>query len=74
MLIAPSSAVHTFFMRFPIDLAFLDREGVVLKIGAGVRPWRIAFCWGAFCVLELPAGMLARQDVVVGDRLTSDRN
>jgi uncharacterized membrane protein (UPF0127 family) len=73
MLIAPTSAVHTFFMHFPIDLAFLSREGVVLRSRAGVPPWRIAARPGAFCVLELPAGVLAGHDVLVGDQLVAGR-
>ena len=47
MLIAPTNAVHTFFMRFPIDIAFVTREGTILKACAAVRPWRIAAAWNA---------------------------
>ena len=69
MLIAPTNAVHTFFMRFPIDIAFVTREGRVVKTCAAVRPWRIAAAFGAFAVVELPAGTLARCDTVAGDTL-----
>jgi uncharacterized membrane protein (UPF0127 family) len=67
MLIAPTNAVHTFFMRFPIDIAFVTREGTILKACAAVRPWRIATAWNAFGVIELPAGTLLSSDTVAGD-------
>ena len=69
MVIAPSNAIHTFFMRFPIDLAFVTREGRVVKTRASVRPWRVAAAFRAYAVIELPAGTLARCDTVPGDRL-----
>ena len=69
MLIAPTNAVHTFFMRFPIDIAFVTREGRVVKTYAMLRPWRVAAAFGAHAVVELPAGTLARCDTVAGDTL-----
>ena len=69
MLIAPTNAVHTFFMRFPIDIAFVTREGRVVKTYATLRPWRVAAALGAHAVVELPAGTLALCDTVVGDTL-----
>ena len=70
MVIAPSNAVHTFFMRFPIDVAFVNRQGKVVKTYAALAPWRIAAALGAFAVIELPAGTLARTDTVRGDLLS----
>jgi uncharacterized membrane protein (UPF0127 family) len=69
MLIAPSNAIHTFFMRFPIDIAFVTRGGRVVKTRASVRPWRMALAMRAYAVIELPAGTLARCDTVPGDTL-----
>lgn len=46
------SSVHTCFMRSPIDVAFIDREGHVLSVCQGVPPWRIRTCRGAASVLE----------------------
>lgn len=69
MLIAPSNAVHTFFMRFPIDIAFISREGRVMKACHAVRPWRIAAAVRAYGVVELPAGTLAACDTATGDVL-----
>jgi len=73
MIIAPTNAIHTFFMRFQIDVAFVTRDGRVLKIRHALRPWRMAAAWGAFAVIELSAGGLARADTQVGDRLIVTR-
>lgn len=69
MLIAPTNAIHTFFMRFPIDVAFITRDGTVVKVCGDVRPWRIAAALGAYGVIELPAGTLAAAETVAGDVL-----
>lgn len=59
MILAPCSSIHTFFMRFPIDVAFVNRDGLVVRTVDALRPWRIAFALRAFAVVELPAGVLA---------------
>jgi hypothetical protein len=69
MVIAPTTAVHTFFMRFPIDVAFVTRDGRVVKTYARLAPWRIAAALRAHAVVELPAGTLSRCDTVTGDTL-----
>jgi uncharacterized membrane protein (UPF0127 family) len=56
LLIPRTSSVHTHFMRFAIDVVFVDGEGRVAKIVRGLRPWRVAGARGAVDVLELPAG------------------
>jgi uncharacterized membrane protein (UPF0127 family) len=73
LIIAPTNAIHTFFMRFAIDVAFMSREGRVLKVYRALRPWRIASALGAHAVIELPAGALMDADTRPGDtlRLTS---
>ena len=70
LMLRPASAVHTFFMRFPIDVVFLDRALVVLGIADDVDPWRAASRRGAKAVLELPAGESSRRGLTVGDQLT----
>jgi uncharacterized protein len=69
ILLRPASSVHTFFMRFPIDVVFLDRDGVVLGVEPDVAPWRLAGRRGAKAVVELAAGESARRGIAVGDRL-----
>ncbi|MGE5833101.1 MAG: DUF192 domain-containing protein [Acidobacteriota bacterium] len=70
LVIAPSNGVHTFAMRFPIDLIFARRDGTVLKLKAAVPKSRIAFALRGFAVIELAAGSIAKAGVKVGDRLT----
>jgi uncharacterized membrane protein (UPF0127 family) len=69
ILLRPASSIHMFFMRFPIDAVFLDRELTVLKVAADLAPWRMAAARGAKAVLELPAGAGERCGVSAGDRL-----
>jgi len=69
LLLPRTRAVHTFGMRFPIDVAHLDREGTVLRTTTMV-PGRLARpVWRAAAVLEAEAGALARWGVRAGDRL-----
>jgi uncharacterized membrane protein (UPF0127 family) len=69
MLIAPSNAVHTFFMRFAIDVAFVTREGRVVKTYTALPPWRIAGAFRAYAAVELPSGTLTRSETIAGDTL-----
>jgi len=69
LIIAPSNAVHTFFMRFAIDVAFVSKDGRVLKVRTAMPPWRIAAAWGGFAVVELAGGALTRADTQRGDTL-----
>ena len=69
LIIAPSQAIHTFFMRFAIDVAFVSRDGLVLKVRHSVPPRRIAVSWRAFAIIQLPAGALESSDTRPGDRL-----
>src|SRR5207248_11101012 len=56
ILIRPCGSIHTFFMRFPVDAVFVDRDGVVLKIVSHLRPWRASGTRGARSVVELATG------------------
>jgi uncharacterized protein len=69
LLIPKTSSIHMFFMRFPIDAVFLDRELRVRKVVADLVPWKVAWARGARSVLELPAGAAARAGIEVGSRL-----
>lgn len=60
LYLAPCASVHTCFMRYPIDVVFLDPAGRVLKVVEHLRPWRMAACRGARAALELRAGGAAR--------------
>jgi uncharacterized protein len=69
LIIAPSNAVHTFFMRFPIDILFVGRDGRVIKVRSAVPPWRMTASLRAFAVIELAAGSLAQSNTTAGDHL-----
>ena len=69
LVIAPCNAVHTLFMRFPIDVVFVDRAGRVLRIAASVPAWRMTASWRAFATIELAAGTVARIGTAVGHTL-----
>lgn len=66
--IVPCRGVHTLAMRFPLDLVYLDRDGVVVNLRAGVEPWRFApITFHAASVLELPSGVIRRSNTSIGD-------
>ena len=67
--IAPCESVHTFFMRFPIDLVYLDREHRIKKARSAVGPWRLSACLSADSILELPAGTIRETQTERGDTL-----
>jgi len=71
ILLIPCDAVHTFWMRFDLDILFVDPHGEVLQVVRSMRPWK----WtrrvrGARSVLEVPAGIIDGSSTQVGDRLT----
>jgi uncharacterized membrane protein (UPF0127 family) len=68
--IYPSQAIHTFGMRFPIDVVFLDRRMRVKRVYHELAPFRLtSLVWSAQSVLELPSGSLAGTKTAVGDEL-----
>jgi uncharacterized membrane protein (UPF0127 family) len=69
LVIAPCAAIHTCFMRFPIDALFVSRSGRVIKCCHSIFPWRIAVAWGAFAVIECAAGTIHRSMTEAGDRV-----
>lgn len=69
LVIAPTNLVHTFAMRFPIDILFVARDGRVVKLREAVPPRRIAGAWEGFAVIEMAAGEARRSDTREGDVL-----
>jgi uncharacterized membrane protein (UPF0127 family) len=69
LLLQPAPSIHTAFMRFPIDVVFLDSESVVVRVVHTLAPWRAAQAQRARSVLELAAGEGERRGVKVGDWL-----
>ena len=69
LLIAPCPSVHTFGMRYALDLVFLDPAGQVLKLTRQLQPWRMSSCPRAHATLELPPGTLEQSSIRIGERL-----
>ena len=70
LYLRPCNSIHCFFMRFPIDVVFLDKSDTVVAVYPAVRPWRIILPGsGAYSAIEGMAGHLAKQ-VRIGDSLT----
>jgi uncharacterized membrane protein (UPF0127 family) len=68
--IVPCRGVHTFAMRFPIDVAYLDAAKVVVHMEKNLLPWRMApVRLRAASVLELPQNTLAETETAIGDEL-----
>lgn len=66
LVIAPTQGIHTFGMRFAVDVVFVDRAGAVLKVAPAVPPNRLRLCWRAFAAIELAAGRSAAAGVRPG--------
>jgi uncharacterized membrane protein (UPF0127 family) len=69
IVLRPAWSIHTFFMRFPIDVVFVDADQVVVKIVPRLGPWRTALCRGAHDVVELASGECERLGLETGARL-----
>ena len=71
--IAPSEGVHTFGMKFSIDVVFLSKSKKVLKVRPNMVRARIALSLRAHSVLELPAGTLESTGTIPGDQLVFEK-
>lgn len=70
LLIYPEWSIHTFFMRFPIDLLFLNQRDQVIGLRVAMPPYRpFAGVWGAHYVIELPPNLIPTTQTQVGDQL-----
>lgn len=65
-----SKGIHTFGMRFAIDIVFLDERGRVIRLIHALKPFRVSpLVWNSAMVLELPAGILLQTGTQVGDQI-----
>jgi uncharacterized protein len=71
--IVPCEGVHTFRMKFPIDVVFLNKKRTILKTRPNMVRSRISMCLRAHSVLELPAGTLDATGTVAGDQLELEK-
>ena len=67
--ILPCEGIHTFFMKFPIDVLFLNKKKCVVKLVRSMGPWRMAMSLRARSVVELPAGTIEKTGTQRGDIL-----
>ncbi len=71
IVIAPCNSVTMFFMRFPLDIVYVDRDGVVVKTVTDLKPYRNSLGGRqAHIAIELPVGTIAASGTVPGDRIT----
>jgi len=73
LLIVPCADVHTAFMRFPIDVVFIDKDGCITKIVRNLVPWRVAVERKAYACIELKSGAAHRHQLKTGQFLLQDR-
>ena len=70
LILSKTNSIHTFFVFFPIDVVFLDREMRVLKLVENMRPfWVSPIIWQAAYVLELPIGTISSKPIRVDDQV-----
>jgi uncharacterized protein len=69
LVLAPCASVHTCFMRYAIDVVFIDKGGCVLKLVEHLAPWRATACWHAHAAIELAAGQARAHGLVPGARV-----
>ncbi len=68
--IVPCEAVHTFWMRFPLDLVYLNKSHRIVKVRRNVGPWRISACLRAHSVIEFASGSVHDENACPGDLLS----
>ena len=71
--IVPCESVHTFFMKFPIDLVYVDKKKRVRKVRSAVPAWRLSLCLSAHSIIELPAGVVEQTGTRPGDELLIEK-
>ncbi len=75
LVIAPCTSIHTFFMRFPIDVLFVDGSSRIVRAIGDLRPWRATRVYpSAALVVELPAGAIARTGTLEGDSVAFEES
>lgn len=69
LLISPCNSVHMFFMKYSIDVVYLDKYHKIKKIISDLKPWKMSFCLGSQCVIELPSGQADQLNLKIGQEL-----
>src|SRR3954467_8326862 len=69
--IRPCESIHTFFMKFAIDVVYIDRKMRVKKVVSAIPAWRMSACLTAHSVIELPVGVIQESGTAKGDELAA---
>lgn len=69
LLLTRCRSIHTFFMHYSIDVIFMSRDFNVISIRTQLKPYRFAWCYGAYHTLEMAAGEVERLHINVADNL-----
>jgi hypothetical protein len=70
LVLDPCGSIHMFFMRYPLDILFLNKEGTVLFLYKGIKPWRVGrIVRGSKMAIELPEGTIDATKTEIGDRI-----
>lgn len=72
--IVPCNSIHTLFMKYELDIVYLDRHNRICRLIAKVKPWRGNFCLAAASVIELAAGQIKELGLLVGDEIQWEVN
>lgn len=68
LIIMPSNSIHTFFMRFPIDVLFIDKNNKIVKLIPSLKPFRFTpICFKSAYIVELPSGKIRSSNTSLGD-------
>lgn len=71
--IVPTQSIHMFFMKFALDIVYLNKTKQVVKVVRNIKPWRISLCLPAHSVLELPVGTIDSSQTRKGDQLEFEK-
>jgi uncharacterized protein len=71
--IVPTQSIHMFFMKFAIDVVYLNKAKQVVKVVENLKPWRASICWSAHSVVELPVGVIASTSTAKGDQFEFEK-
>ncbi len=70
LIITQCNSIHMFFMKFSIDVIFIDRKKTVVGLVRGIKPFQISpYYWRSDCAIELPEGQIDRTKTVLGDKI-----
>lgn len=68
LMLTPCKSVHMFFMLFPIDVIFIDRDNIVVALIENIKPWRVSKIYtNAYSAIELPIYTISKSKTKIGD-------